>query len=253
MNRNELAARTAEIYVDPYPGRKGSDRVVEACGYCAGTGIYQGKSGLKIYTATVGGSDKGCFKCWGTGKVSFLVSSARATARRQAKAQAEREAEAAKWEAERDALQAAQAPLREALAKMTETVPERAIPAELYAAAYEARHNGIVWSAEDAASILANVERLLAERAALGAVPVTDKRIEVEGEVLATKYQEGMYPGQGSLKMLLQCEGFKLWGSVPSGIQVERGTRVAFMAAVEPSQDDPAFGFYKRPTKARNL
>jgi hypothetical protein len=45
--------------------------------------------------------------------------------------------------------------------------------------------------------------------------------------------------------------GFRVYGTVPGDIiGVANGDRVRFDAAVEPSKDDPKFGFYKRPTKA---
>jgi len=43
--------------------------------------------------------------------------------------------------------------------------------------------------------------------------------------------------------------GFKVWGTS----QADKGDRVTFMARVEVSQDDPKFGFYKRPTKVQIL
>ena len=85
--------------------------------------------------------------------------------------------------------------------------------------------------------------------AAAQPVPVNAGRIAVCGTVLTTKIQESQYGS--TLKMLVRDDrGFKLWGSVPSSIYPSRGDTVEFVAAVEPSDDDPKFGFYKRPTKA---
>lgn len=101
-----------------------------------------------------------------------------------------------------------------------------------------------------------------AEEAAADPVPVTADRIEIEGEVLTVKSQEG-YLGQTVLKMLVRTtKGYKLWGSVPSvllndvchdnaGNESLRGKRVSFSAKVERSKDDAKFGFFSRPTKAR--
>lgn len=97
---------TEEFYTDPEPGRKGTDIITEDCGACGGTGLYAAPSGLKIYTATVGGSDKGCFQCWGTGKRSRKVSSIRAAEHRRVKAANQRAAEAADYEANREAREA---------------------------------------------------------------------------------------------------------------------------------------------------
>lgn len=101
-----------------------------------------------------------------------------------------------------------------------------------------------------------------AEEAAAEPVPSTDGRIDVEGEVLTLKSQEGYMRGQTVLKMLVKTtRGFKLWGSVPTsllndicydnaGNESLRGKRVAFSAKVERSKDDAKFGFFSRPTKA---
>lgn len=87
-----------------------------------------------------------------------------------------------------------------------------------------------------------------AEAAQAGPVP-TGSRLLIEGEVLTTKWQESMYGG--ALKMLVKlANGSKVWGSVPSSIEVAKGDTVRFNANVEASNDDPSFGFFKRPTKA---
>ena len=94
-----------------------------------------------------------------------------------------------------------------------------------------------------------------AEEAAAEPVPETTERVEVEGEVLTTKEQDGYLPGQTQLKMLVKTtRGFKLWGSVPAVLLDGTGLigkRVAFAAKIERSRDDEKFGFFSRPTKAR--
>lgn len=89
-------------------------------------------------------------------------------------------------------------------------------------------------------------------------VPVTDARTKFEGVVVATKWKPGYgYNAPDVLKMIVRVAGeggaFKIWGSVPSSIlaDIERGDTVEFYAKVEPSKDDPAFGFFSRPTKAK--
>lgn len=100
-----------------------------------------------------------------------------------------------------------------------------------------------------------------AEEAAAEPVPVTEERLDLEGEVLTVREQDGYMPGQTVLKMLVKTtRGFKLWGSVPTallddvchdnaGSETLRGKRVRFSAKVERSKDDTKFGFFKRPTK----
>lgn len=77
----------------------------------------------------------------------------------------------------------------------------------------------------------------------------------VEGKVLTTKWQESDYGD--TLKMLVEVEldghTFKVWGSVPSAIDPERGDIVRFTANFERSRDDQSFGFFKRPRKAEIL
>jgi hypothetical protein len=81
------------------------------------------------------------------------------------------------------------------------------------------------------------------------ATPVPTGTEILTGEVATTKWVDNGYGS--TLKMLvLEDRGFKVWGSVPSSLNVEQGDRVTFLAAVEPSDDDPLFGFYKRPRKA---
>ena len=97
-------------------------------------------------------------------------------------------------------------------------------------------------------------------------VPVTDDRVRVEGTILSTKEVEG-YMGGMTTKCLIQVPtdggAFKLWGTLPQkatdaqwdherehGEWPEiKGAKIAFTARLEPSRDDEAFGFYKRPTK----
>ena len=84
------------------------------------------------------------------------------------------------------------------------------------------------------------------------AEPCPTGRVAITGDVLTTKLQEGYYGD--TWKMLIKDDrGFKVWGSIPSSLDVSRGDRVTFMAAVEPSEDDEKFGFFKRPTKALHL
>lgn len=75
----------------------------------------------------------------------------------------------------------------------------------------------------------------------------------IAGTILSTKEVEGYAYNQMVLKMLVRDDrGFKVWGSVPASIyaDAEKGTRIQFNASVQASNDDPKFGFFKRPTKA---
>lgn len=81
------------------------------------------------------------------------------------------------------------------------------------------------------------------------------ERAEIRGEVLSVKWKDDARFG-GSYKMLVRDErGFKVWGTTPKGIAPEvdldldelKGAKVSFVATIEPSKDDPTFGFFKRP------
>lgn len=196
-----------------HPELKGTDRVEETCGRCFGTGNigYGNVSSAHYKFGAVTGS---CFDCAGRGTTKVLVSSVRARETRRAKLEAKRLAEA-----------------------------------EAEAAAWAA--GAAQREAEAAAKVEA--ERLAAEaHAALPGVPTG--RATVEGEILSTKWVENTYSynGGGTTKMLVLTDaGWKVWGTMPSSLDAERGDRVAFTATLEPSRDDHAFGFFKRPTQAR--
>jgi DNA-directed RNA polymerase subunit RPC12/RpoP len=107
-------------------------------------------------------------------------------------------------------------------------------------------------------------ERDAGDTAALAAgVTVPAGKLTFTGTVLTVKYQDGYMPGRGGHKMLVQhADGWKVWGSVPGALEPEdrtgigwekwrqgmRGQVVTITATVEPSDNDPLFGFFKRPT-----
>lgn len=99
---------TYVAYSDPYPGRKGSERVQVDCSKCGGTGVYQGPSGYKFHTPAVGAVDTGCFQCMGVGHTKPLVSSLRASEKRRINARNKAAAEAADFQAEAPARAAAE-------------------------------------------------------------------------------------------------------------------------------------------------
>ena len=90
-----------------------------------------------------------------------------------------------------------------------------------------------------------------AKRAAEAALAADcpEGRVWINGEVISTRVQDSQFGTV--LKMLVKdATGFKVWGTVPSSLDVERGAMVKFSASVKPSDDDPKFGFFSRPTKA---
>lgn len=94
-----------------------------------------------------------------------------------------------------------------------------------------------------------------AEQDAAKPVPVSDKRIRVEGEVVGVKSVPNPYDynGGSTIKIIVKhADGWKVYGTAPSKLLDVpiKGCTVAFDAVVEPSHDDPKFGFFSRPTKA---
>lgn len=73
-----------------------------------------------------------------------------------------------------------------------------------------------------------------------------DGRRVITGQVLNTKVVESQWGY--TTKVLVQCDGFRLFGSLPSSADApEAGTPVRFTATVEPKE--PGFGFFSRPAK----
>jgi len=109
-----------------------------------------------------------------------------------------------------------------------------------------------------------NRAKIDAERAAerASAQPCPSGRIVVKGIVISVKsYPSDFAPGGEQLKMTVKAEeGWLCFGSVPSAYQcwrptkeaqetfLERGDRVEFKATLTPSDRDPKFGFFKRPS-----
>jgi hypothetical protein len=83
---------------------------------------------------------------------------------------------------------------------------------------------------------------------------VTPGRQVITGEVLKVTEREDHFSPYGGIvyKMTVKDDrGFKVWGTVPSGLGVDiEGERVTFTGTVQPSDEDPKFGFFKRPAKA---
>jgi len=91
-----------------------------------------------------------------------------------------------------------------------------------------------------------------AERAARPTAPVIiGQNVVITGTVTGTDAKYTDY-GVRYVMTVMDDRGFRVWGSIPTGLAVNPGDRITFTAAVEPS-DDPTFGFTKRPRKAAVL
>jgi hypothetical protein len=177
-------------------------------------------------------------------KLTKLVSAeTKRNAKRAAKAEAERALAAAEYVA-----WLAQPSVREALAIM-----EKARPSEDAFLLDLLGRERILTENQLAAGIKCS-ERWLARQAERDNAPDCPVgRVHIAGEILSIKTVESNW---GNVyKMLVKTDaGYKVFGSVPDvGGPVRKGDRVVFDATVEPSHDDPKFGFYKRPTKAYKL
>ena len=92
-----------KVYVDPFPGRTGSESVREDCGYC-NEGVYPGPSG-HTWEIPGKGSNKWCYRCNGRGYFMVKISSVRARVRRQANQAAKNAKLDAEYAAKRPALE----------------------------------------------------------------------------------------------------------------------------------------------------
>ncbi len=103
-------------------------------------------------------------------------------------------------------------------------------------------------------SNITNRPAILAARAAekAAAAPCPTGRVVVTGTVLKAEERDTDF-GRVVKLLVKDDSGFMVWGTRPAHTGVDRGDRLTFSAAVEPSQNDPKFGFYKRPTQAEVL
>lgn len=89
------------------------------------------------------------------------------------------------------------------------------------------------------------------------------KGITIEGTIISVKDRPGYAYGTTDWKMTVECDGYRVWGSVPSSLVGNiitagcydrlKGQRVRFVAEVLPSKDDVSFAIYKRPKQAEKL
>lgn len=99
-------------------------------------------------------------------------------------------------------------------------------------------------------------EKVIAQRAPVvegPKHPAPSGLCTVSGVVLATKYVESEDGRFSSLKMLVQCDGFKVWSTVPASFDGGKGDGIEFTAVLSPSLDDPYFARASRPRKARRI
>lgn len=264
VERNDVGSRIPVFiknatYVDPYPGRKGDERVWFECGKCSGSGSVSWGVDANAAVLNADGTTrivgKACFDCHGVGQISHLVSSARSTARRQVKATIAEEIRVRRFREQQEELEAAAAV--ELAAKVEAFNAEHADVVEALAAMTSDFGASLREQVRETGSLSENqratVLRIAAEAASDPAPsPVPTGRIVITGKVAALKTVDGFRPGSSVEKVtVLDDRGFKVYGTLPSGLyRAERGDRVTLTATLEPSEKDETFGFFSRPTKA---
>ena len=78
-------------------------------------------------------------------------------------------------------------------------------------------------------------------------------RIAIKGEIVSIKRGDGLY--QFGDRMIVRHEaGWKVMGTLPAALEgAAVGDVVEFSATIKPSDRDPKFGFFSRPTKAQKV
>ena len=87
--------------------------------------------------------------------------------------------------------------------------------------------------------------------------PCPSGKHKIVGEIISISTREG-FSGYGYVKtrvcMLVEdANGFRVWGTAPSSVDVAKGDIIQFTANIEPSPKDEFFGFYKNPSNPQVL
>jgi hypothetical protein len=93
-----------------------------------------------------------------------------------------------------------------------------------------------------------------AEAEAAAPVPETEARIAVIGTVLSIRAADDNDQFNRTRILIKHRDGYKLWGTLPAALSgVAVGADVQFSAKVKRSDKDTKFGFFSRPTKAKQV
>jgi hypothetical protein len=85
-------------------------------------------------------------------------------------------------------------------------------------------------------------------------ISAPEGRQTITGIIRSVKHLEEDQWGNSPTKLLVECEGFKVWCSRPSKIWwSDKGDEISMAITLERSQKDKSFAFGKRPSKAINL
>lgn len=94
-----------------------------------------------------------------------------------------------------------------------------------------------------------NRDQYLAQREAekAAAQDCPSGRMEIRGTVISIKEVTGYYGD--ALKMLVKAQGgYTVYGTIPRGLNAEKGVEVTFTATVTPSDRDSKHGYFSRPS-----
>lgn len=237
-NGNSLAGFVRKV--ESFEVRKnGSVEIhgIVVCGRCGGCGNY---SFCPRYGTT-------CFQCSGSGKVRDKVIgyTAEQIAKKEAKAAAKRERDHAAFVAKTEAQKAKNVAAFPELQAVIDSLPSaNNIVNDIMS---KIEHYDLSQKQVDLVMKIHNEEMARREeKANAGDAPFGKQT--VEGEVVFTKWMDNDFGG--ALKCMVKLDnGAKVYGTVPSRSDWQKGDRVKFSATFEVSRDDVSFGYYKRPTK----
>lgn len=109
-------------------------------------------------------------------------------------------------------------------------------------------------AAERALARVAEREAKKAEEAeAMTNVPaMTEGRRLISGTIISKKWKDSPfgYGSSGAWKIVIRdAEGYRYYGTLPGAAsELDRDSHIQIVASIKPSDDDPHFGFFSRPT-----
>lgn len=276
MNTNGFVHTTEVIFEGYAYLTTGADAFFRGCKRCGGTGHY-----------SFNGFDSICYECNNdsSARLGVFVGDEKAAAKDAHRRFKARAAGQAKKEAARmvfiHKMEAKQAAVKAADAGVFAAV-EASDNDDKCSSFMRSMHENLFFAIEAnrpfTENMIAAVRKSIDAKAEKDAnavpVPVTDKRMAITGIIVSAKYVENDFGG--AYKILVEDDlGFRVYGSLASSLQevfynefydqdgnnriddgkavwleIVKGRRVTFMAKVEASRDDKAFGFFTRPTKA---
>lgn len=227
----------------------GTDRIIQDCGKCSGTGSVSWgidvTGAIREHDGSTTFVPKVCFSCNGTGKHVILAKSIRARHTRELKlaaqlAEQEKRAEQARlaraeWNATHPTTIARLEMVRDSNAYELRNVRDLAFDIlNRYALPTEAELAQVF----DALTAYEDAEAARAD------APAGRQTVTVTVRGFKEKHSEWGV----QLKMVVEhATGWKAFGSVPSGMNAERGDEIKLTATFNPTDDDPKFALFKMP------